>query len=83
MAKKPIIEKETFKYLIELAYKFLRSNYYPECSLEDAPIKPGDLDCGYDCHTHEKYGFVPEADCPVHDVPGEKEGKDEYQNKET
>jgi len=39
-------------------------------------IRPGELDCGYDCHTDERYGFVPEADCPVHDKPGVKETMD-------
>jgi len=28
---------------------------------------PGTAKCGYDCHLTEKYGFVPEADCPIHD----------------
>lgn len=31
-------------------------------------ITPGNMDCGYNCHVDEKFGFVPEADCPVHDV---------------
>ena len=26
-----------------------------------------DLGCGNACHYHPRYGFVPEADCPVHD----------------
>lgn len=26
-------------------------------------------EAGYECHFHEVYGFVPEADCPVHDAP--------------
>jgi len=26
-------------------------------------------DCGYACGYQEPYGFVPEAGCPVHDVP--------------
>lgn len=25
-------------------------------------------ECGRSCHVHEVYGFVPEADCPVHDA---------------
>ena len=24
--------------------------------------------CDNNCHYTEKYGFVPEADCPVHDI---------------
>lgn len=30
---------------------------------------PADDVCeaGYECHFHPVYGFVPEADCPVHD----------------
>ena len=28
-----------------------------------------DLSCGHECHMTEKYGFVPEAGCPVHDKP--------------
>ena len=26
-------------------------------------------ECGYACAWTEPYGFVPEADCPIHDVP--------------
>lgn len=26
-----------------------------------------DPDCGRECHWTEKYGFVPECGCPVHD----------------
>lgn len=29
--------------------------------------QPGTAACGFDCHVDPKYGFVPEADCPVHD----------------
>ena len=30
-----------------------------------------DEECGRVCHYATPYGFVPEADCPVHDVPTE------------
>lgn len=26
-------------------------------------------EAGFGCHFHPVYGFVPEADCPVHDLP--------------
>lgn len=26
-------------------------------------------ECGWACHFHPTYGWVPEADCPVHDAP--------------
>lgn len=26
-------------------------------------------ECGWACHHHPVYGWVPEADCPVHDAP--------------
>lgn len=26
-------------------------------------------DCGHCCQYEKPYGFVPEADCPVHDAP--------------
>lgn len=30
----------------------------------------GDVsECGYACHMHPVYGWVPEADCPTHDAP--------------
>jgi len=29
--------------------------------------QPGSLNCGYDCHFMEPYGFVPEAGCLTHD----------------
>ena len=32
-------------------------------SIEEIEI----LDCGYECHYSERYGFVPESGCPVHD----------------
>lgn len=28
-----------------------------------------DVWCGHECHVHPTYGFVPEADCPIHDKP--------------
>lgn len=28
---------------------------------------PGYMSCGSDCHYTDKYGFVPEADCKIHD----------------
>ncbi len=28
----------------------------------------GDVDCGFVCGFTEPYGFVPEADCPIHDI---------------
>ena len=27
-------------------------------------------DCGYGCDWVSPYGFVPEADCPIHDIKG-------------
>src|SRR3990167_6982313 len=39
------------------------------CDCGEATETPGDMKCGYDCHNQEPYGFVPEAGCPVHDVP--------------
>ena len=33
---------------------------------------PGDMECGFDCHIQEPYGFVPEEGCTVHDAPIKK-----------
>ena len=30
-------------------------------------VLENELTCGLGCHIQEPYGFVPEADCPVHD----------------
>lgn len=45
-------------------------------------------DCGHVCETVQPYGFVPEADCPVHDrnikkkeIPGFKEFNNELEMK--
>jgi hypothetical protein len=32
-------------------------------------IRRGYCDCGNACGYQEPYGFVPEADCPIHDTP--------------
>ena len=40
--------------LVRVAYWLFRSKYTP-------------CDCGYICDWVYPYGFVPEAECPVHD----------------
>lgn len=35
----------------------------------DKHSAPGTMACGHFCGWVEPYGFVPEADCPVHDAP--------------
>jgi hypothetical protein len=42
-------------------------------SAEGVSYTPGTAWCGHDCHLTEKYGFVPEADCPIHDNNGSRE----------
>ena len=51
--------------------------------LTNKVIRPGELNCGFDCHTHEKWGFVPESGCPVHDRPGKSCGSSTCPNNET
>jgi len=40
---------------------------YEDMVGKEIDTPPGSADCGYDCHFTKKYGFVPEAGCPVHD----------------
>lgn len=35
--------------------------------VEELPIPPESIDCGYNCGITEPYGFVPEDGCPIHD----------------
>ena len=34
--------------------------------------------CGYECANTEKYGFVPEAGCPIHDIKTPKKSNPEH-----
>ena len=46
--------------------------------LESLPANGGDdVHCGYACEYVAPYGFVPEADCPVHDAPRIPEARPE------
>jgi len=49
------------EYTIENDLKFY------EDMMEGVSYTPGTAYCGYDCHLTDKYGFVPEAGCPIHD----------------
>lgn len=44
----------------------------------DRIVNVANTPCAYFCGWAEPYGFVPEADCPMHDAPSFKPSKEEW-----
>lgn len=47
---------------------YLAEKYSEVSNPPDVDKFPEELDCGCSCHYSHKYGFVPEAGCPKHDI---------------